>query len=174
LKETLPDLLTVRLQGGSFGAFRGFVAYSPSLDNADAFISYEGSHSEGPFINPLRYDRHNITGNYTRRLSKQESLGFKLNFGANDFFSSGQIPLDLVQDGQLQRFGFIDPFDGGRIRLGTLGAYYKRDLANGDVFKVDGFLARSYSTFIQTLHFSWSIKCMAMKSSSTTHACRKG
>ena len=151
LKETLPDLLTVRLQGGSFGAFRGFVAYSPSLDNADAFISYEGSHSEGPFINPLRYDRHNITGNYTRRLSKQESLGFKLNFGANDFFSSGQIPLDLVQDGQLQRFGFIDPFDGGRIRLGTLGAYYKRDLANGDVFKVDGFLARSlfdlYSNF---------------------------
>src|SRR6476646_243870 len=34
LKETLPELLTVRLQGGSFGAFRGFVAYSPSLKNA--------------------------------------------------------------------------------------------------------------------------------------------
>ena len=151
LKETLPELLTVRLQGGSFGAFRGFVAYSPSLDNADAFISYEGSHSQGPFISPLRYDRHNISGNYTRHLSKQESLGFKLNFGVNDFFSSGQIPLDLVRDGQLQRFGFIDPFDGGRIRLGTFAAYYKRDLENGDIFKVDGFLARSlfdlYSNF---------------------------
>ena len=151
LKETLPELLTVRLQGGSFGAFRGFVAYSPSLDKADAFISYEGSHSQGPFISPLRYDRHNISGNYTRHLSKQESLGFKLNFGVNDFFSSGQIPLDLVRDGQLQRFGFIDPFDGGRIRLGTFAAYYKRDLENGDIFKVDGFLARSlfdlYSNF---------------------------
>ena len=151
LKETLPELLTVRLQGGSFGAFRGFVAYSPSLDKADAFISYEGSHSQGPFISPLRYDRHNISGNYKRHLSKHESLGFKLNFGVNDFFSSGQIPLDLVRDGQLQRFGFIDPFDGGRIRLGTFAAYYKRDLENGDIFKVDGFLARSlfdlYSNF---------------------------
>ena len=151
LKESLPNRLTVRLQGGSFDAYRGMVAYSPGLEHADAFLAYDGSHTDGPFINPGRYTRHNVTGNYTRHLDDQQSLGFKLNFGANDFYSSGQIPLDLVASGQLDRFGFIDPFDGGRVRMGTFGAYYKRDFANGDILKVDGFLGRSlfdlYSNF---------------------------
>lgn len=151
LKESLPNLLTVRLQGGSFAAYRAFVAYSPALEKADAFIAYDGSHTDGPFINPGRYQRNNITGNYTRHLSDKQSLGFKLNVGTNDFYSSGQIPLDLVGDGQLDRFGFIDPFDGGRVRMGTLAIYYKRDFTNGDILKVDGFLGRSlfdlYSNF---------------------------
>jgi hypothetical protein len=151
LKETLPNLLTVRLQGGSFGAFRGFVGYSPDLKNADAFVAYEGAHTDGPFINPGRYNRHNVTGNYTLHLNQRESLGFRLNIGTNDFYSSGQVPLDLVDAGQLNRFGYIDPFDGGRVRLGTFGAYYRRELANGGILKVDGFLGRSlfdlYSNF---------------------------
>ncbi|MGH9543847.1 MAG: carboxypeptidase regulatory-like domain-containing protein, partial [Terriglobales bacterium] len=143
LKESLPNLLTVRAQGGSFNAYRGLVIYSPALNKANAFIAYDGSHTDGPFINPGRYKRHIITGNYTRHLNEKESLGFKLNFGTNDFFSSGQIPLDLVASGQLNRFGFIDPFDGGRVKLGTFATYYKRDFASGDILKVDGFLGRS-------------------------------
>jgi hypothetical protein len=156
LKESLPNLLTLRVQGGSFDAYRTFVGYSPALQDADAFISYEGAHTDGPFINPGRYGRNNITGNYTRRMNEKESLGFKLNFGTNDFYSSGQIPLDQVAEGNLDRFGFIDPFDGGRVRLGTSSTYYKRDLANGDILKVDGFLGRSlfdlYSNFTFFLH----------------------
>jgi outer membrane receptor protein involved in Fe transport len=156
LKESLPDQLTVRLQGGSFGAYRGFIAYSPELQGADAFLAYEGTHTDGPFINPGRYSRNNITANYTRHLDRSKSLGFKLNFGTNDFYSSGQIPLDLVESGKLPRFGYIDPFDGGRVRLGTFGTYYKKELASGDIFKMDGFLARSlfdlYSNFTFFLH----------------------
>jgi outer membrane receptor protein involved in Fe transport len=151
LKESLPNLVTVRVQGGSFDAYRGFVAYSPALECAEAFIVYDGSHTDGPFINPGRYGRNNVTGNYTRHLNDNESLGFKLNFGTNDFYSSGQIPLDLVATDQLARFGYIDPYDGGRVRLGTFGTYYKRDFANGDILKLDGFLGRSlfdlYSNF---------------------------
>jgi outer membrane receptor protein involved in Fe transport len=151
LKEKLQDALMVRLQGGSFGAYRGFVGYSPALEKADTFVAYEGSHTDGPFINPGRYGRNNVTGNYTRHLDDKQSLGFKLNFGTNDFYSSGQIPLDFVASGQLARFGYIDPFDGGRVRMGTFGSYYKRELENGDILKVDGFLARSlfdlYSNF---------------------------
>src|SRR5205809_5548470 len=117
--------------------------YSPQFDRADSFIAYEGTDTDGPFISPLRYQRDNVTGNYTWHISEKESLGFKLNVGRNDFFSSGQIALDLVADGQLDRFGYVDPFDGGRVRLGTLGIYYRRDLASGDIFKVDGFLTRN-------------------------------
>jgi hypothetical protein len=151
LKESLPNLLTVRVHGGSFDAYRSLVAFSPGLEHADAFVAYDGSNTDGPFINPGRYKRNNVTGNYTRHLNEKQSLGFKLNFGITDFYSSGQITLDLVASGRLNRFGFIDPFDGGKVRLGTFGTYYKRDFSHGDVLKVDGFLGRSlfdlYSNF---------------------------
>ena len=45
-------------------------------------------------------------------------LGFRVIIGRNDFYSSGQIPLDLAASGQMERFGYIDPNDGGRVRLG--------------------------------------------------------
>lgn len=143
LKESLPDEITARFQGGSFGTFRTFLAYSPALESGDALVAYEGSRTDGPFKTPLAYKRDNVTGNYIRRLSENQQLGFKFNFGRNDFVSSGQIPLDEVFEGRLDRFGFIDPENGGRVRNGVLSAYYRRDLAEGSVFKVDGFLGRS-------------------------------
>jgi len=151
LKESLPDAATLRVQGGSFGSYRTFFGLSPALDKVDAFLAYEGSRTDGPFDNPLRYKRDNITGNYTRHLSNDEAIGFKLNFGRNDFFSSGQLPLDLVAAGRLSRFGYVDPSDGGKMRLGTTGVYYRKTYSSGDSFKADGFLSRSlfdlYSNF---------------------------
>ncbi|HJU55081.1 MAG TPA: TonB-dependent receptor [Pyrinomonadaceae bacterium] len=142
-KESLPDVFTARVQGGSFDTFRGFFAYSPKLDHAVGFLAYEASRTDGPFISPLRYKRDNLTGNYTRDLNARSALGFKLNLGRNDFFSSGQIPLDEVFAGRLDRFGFIDPDNGGRVRSGTVGVYYRTELSGNSVFKVDGYLTRS-------------------------------
>ncbi len=143
LKESLPDQLTMRFQAGAFGNRRMFLAYSPKIGNADSFIAYEKSHLDGPFINPGRYNRDNLTGNYTYHLSDKEAIGFKMNVGRNYFYSSGQIPLDLVSAGQLDRFGFIDPTTGGRIRTGVFGAYYRKEWENGSIFKADGFVTRS-------------------------------
>src|SRR3989441_4357804 len=151
LKQSLSDQITARLQGGSFGSYRTFLGYSPSLEKAEAFLAYEESRTSGPFLNPLRYKRDNLTGNYTKRLTDRESLGFKFNFGRNDFYSSGQIPLDLVASGQLPRYGFVDLNDGGRVRMGAAGVYYQRNLKSGDSLKLDAFASRSlfdlYSNF---------------------------
>ena len=142
-RERLPDPLTLRLQGGSFDTLRTFLAYSPRFKSADSFIAYEGSRTDGPFINPLRYRRDNLTANYTKRLGEREALGFKINTGRNNFFASGQIPLDEVATGRLDRFGFIDPDNGGRIRTGVFGTYYRKEGAAGKTFKADGFVSRS-------------------------------
>jgi len=55
-------------------------------------FTLRGSRTDGPFLNPLRYKRDNVTGNYTWKRNENEALGFKLNLGRNDFDSSGQIP----------------------------------------------------------------------------------
>lgn len=150
-RETLPEQYTVRLQGGNFNTGRGFLAYSPDVQKVDAYLAYEGSYTDGPFQSPGRYRRDNVNGNYTRRLGVNEKLGFRILFGRNNFDSSGQIPQDLVNAGLLDRYGYVDPSDGGRVRLGIASTYFSKTLKNGDVFKADGFLSRSlfdlYSNF---------------------------
>jgi outer membrane receptor protein involved in Fe transport len=151
LKESLDDQVIARFQGGSFGSFRTFLGYSPVVKRGKAIVAYEGSRTDGPFINPLDYKRDNISGNYIRNLSETKSLGFKLSLGRNDFVSSGQTPLDEVAAGRLDRFGFIDPDNGGRVRSGVFSVYLKKESGAGSIFKLDGFIARSlfdlYSNF---------------------------
>jgi hypothetical protein len=142
-RDSLPDKLTTRFQGGSFGSARGFLGFSPELKDGDAVIAYEGSYTEGPFVNPLGYRRDNLTGSYLRRLSPNVSYGLKLNAARNEFTSSGQLPLDEVTTGRFDPFGFVDPTQGGRVRSGTIGAYLRHEGAAGDVLKLDGFVGRS-------------------------------
>jgi len=143
LKESLPHHFTARFQGGAHNTRRAFLAYSPKWKGYDAFIAYEPSYTDGPFISPLKYRRDNVTGNFARKFDEDTTLGFKFNFGRNNFYSSGQIPLDLVNNGSLDRFGFIDPENGGRVVLGTIGGYFHRSWDDGTVFKADAFVGRS-------------------------------
>ncbi|HYP13330.1 MAG TPA: hypothetical protein VEQ63_05365, partial [Bryobacteraceae bacterium] len=143
MRESLPDALTTRIQGGFFGAVRGFLGWSPQLHSGDAVLAYEGSYSDGPFQNPLGYRRDNVTGSWTHRISERFTFGLKANGGRNEFTSSGQLPLDEVVDGRLDRFGFIDPSQGGVVRSGTVGAYFRKEGTAGSVLKLDGFVTRS-------------------------------
>ena len=142
-RQTLPDEWTARIQGGSFNSERGFLSYSPNIKSVDSFIAYEGSHIDGPFQKPLDYRRDNITGNFTKRLTPARSVGFRLNGGRNGFNSSGQIPLNEVSAGRLDRFGYLDPGDGGRITAGTLGAYFRQEQKSGAIWRADAFVSRS-------------------------------
>ncbi len=143
MKESLLQQFTARIQAGSFDTFRTFLAYSPQIKDVSSFIAYEGSYSNGPFINPLRYRRDSVTGNFTYKIDDTKSAGFKFNGGRNNFFSSGQIPLDEVFAGRLDRFGFIDPENGGKVQLGTVGTYYRKEWKSGANFKADAFVGRS-------------------------------
>ena len=142
-KESLPQQLILRFQGGSFDTARTFLAYSPQIKNVSSFLSYEGTFTNGPFINPLRYRRHNVTGNLTYKIDENQAIGFKLNFGTNDTKSSGEIPVGEVYAGRLDRFGALDTDHRSRVRGGTIGTFYRKEFSSGKTFKVDGFLGRS-------------------------------
>lgn len=143
LRQSMPDKLTTRLQGGSFGSVRGFLAISPEVQNGDALFSYEGSYTDGPFQSPLGYRRDNFTGSFLRRLSDRDTFGVKLSAARNEFTSSGQLPLDEVFAGRLDPFGSLDPTQGGDVRSGTVAGYWRREGDAGEVWKLDGFISRS-------------------------------
>ncbi len=151
LKESLPQKLTARIQGGGFDTWRGFFAWSPNVARRDALFAYEGSHTDGPFLRPLAYNRNNVTGNSTWQFDANRRFGLKWNGGTNNFNSSGQIPLDEVAAGRLDRYGYIGQGDGGDIQGGRVGAYFRQDFDGGSSFKADVFSERSlfdlYSNF---------------------------
>ncbi|MCB1022384.1 MAG: TonB-dependent receptor plug domain-containing protein, partial [Acidobacteria bacterium] len=152
LKEELANVFTARVQGGSFNTKRVFLGWSPDVDWRDMFFAYEGSSSDGPFVKPLDYVRHNVTGNHTWILGRGERrFGLKWNGGLNQFQSSGQVPLDEVAAGRMDRFGYISPGDGGDVQQGRLGSYWRKDFDRGTVWKADAFVERSlfdlYSNF---------------------------
>src|SRR5271157_2132921 len=84
-RESLPDQVTLRLQGGNFDTGRGFLAYSPDVRHTDAYIAYDGWYTDGPFRNPGRYRRDNVNANYTKSLGEDEKIGFRFLFGRNNF-----------------------------------------------------------------------------------------
>ena len=150
-RESLPDQYTVKFEAGRFNAKRGFIGYSPDSTKLDSYVAYDGSYTDGPFLSPSRYRRDNVNTNVTRALGQNRKAGMRFIFGRNNFDSSGQLPLDLVAAGSLDRFGYIDPTDGGRVRLGTLSAYFSQSGNDGSTFRADAFLGRSlfdlYSNF---------------------------
>lgn len=150
-RESMPHRITARLQGGSFNARRAFLAYSPDTPSLDSYVAYEGGYTDGPFVAPNRYRRDNLNANFSRHLGEKHRLGARLLFGRNNFRSSGQIPVDLIDSGALDRFGGIDDTNGGGAKLGTVSLYYSLQRANGDTFKADAFVSRSlldlYSNF---------------------------
>ena len=151
LRESLPEEWTFKVQGGTYDSVRTFFAWSPELDGREALIAYEGSHSDGPFIKPLDYIRHNVTANHMWKLAGEKHFGFKFNGGTNEFGSSGQIPTDEVVAGRLDRFGAVSPGDGGTVQQGRLGAYFRKDFRSSASLRADAFVERSlfdlYSNF---------------------------
>jgi len=143
MKERLENAWTLRAQGGSFNGYRTFAAWSPHGRTTDAVLAWEHAYTDGPFVNPLHYVRDNGTGSVTRRLDARQSVGVKFNAARNDFDSSGQVPMDLVYAGTLDRFGYMDPTDGGRVRSGTASAYYKRAADANNTLRADAFVGRS-------------------------------
>lgn len=105
-RESLPDQFTAAAAGGSFNTGRGFLAFSPDVNKVDSYFACDGSCTDGPFQSPGRYRRDNVNANYTKTLSDNQKFGVRFIFVRNNFDSSGQIPLDLVASGKLDRFGY--------------------------------------------------------------------
>ncbi|MEZ5307250.1 MAG: TonB-dependent receptor [Pyrinomonadaceae bacterium] len=150
-RESLPSILTARFQGGSFDTSRAFVAFSPKIKKVDSFLAYKFNRTNGPFENPLRYRRDNLSGNFAIRKSKKLSFGLKFNGGRNSFYSSGQLPTDLIEDGSLNRFGLIDPDNGGFVESGSVLGYLRWQNEKGLTVHADAGVNRSlfdlYSNF---------------------------
>src|SRR5262249_58142882 len=94
----------------------------------------EGYYTNGPFLNDNRYFRANLLGKVTTNLSSRDELSLTGTFQQAKWNASGEIPLRAVNDGALDRFGAIDPSEGGNTLRSTVRLNYHYDTSSGGQF----------------------------------------
>ena len=117
-----------KFEGGSFNYYRGLFASSPKVGDGVFLYALEGVHNDGPFQRGDNY----LKGNGVLRYSQEhEDTGWSVTFMGYkaDWNSTDQIPKRAVDSGRIDRFGLIDPTDGGDSQRYSLTAEWHRQSA---------------------------------------------
>lgn len=135
-RETVEEGI-VQAAGGQFNQQRYMTMFSPTTGKVRTLIAAEGYHMDGPFLNANRYNRFNGLAKATMNPTGRSELSLTGTYYQGRWNASGQIPLQLVNDGQLDRFGSPDPTEGGRTERATAALRYHYDAPGGGRFFAD-------------------------------------
>jgi outer membrane receptor protein involved in Fe transport len=129
----------VQSAGGQFGTQRHLLMFSPTKEKIRTLIAAEGYYTNGPFQNDNRYVRSNLFGKMTTSLSGRDELSLTGTFQQSQWNASGEIPLRAVNEGSLDRFGAIDPSEGGKTLRSTARLNYHYDTTSGGQFFANAY-----------------------------------
>ena len=115
---------TVEIAGGSFNTQRYLALLSPTRDLVKTFIAFEGYRNDGPFEHPNGYLRFNLFAKATTNLAEDMKLSVWASHYRAEWHGSGQIPSRAIRAGLIDRFGAIDPNEGGITQRTNLNVDY--------------------------------------------------
>jgi outer membrane receptor protein involved in Fe transport len=111
-KDVVPEN-TLQVSGGSFNTQRYLALLSPTRDALKTFVAVEGYRGDGPFQHPNGYARFNLFAKASATLAEDLKLSLWGSYYQADWHGSGEVPLRAVREGVIDRFGSIDPSEGG-------------------------------------------------------------
>ena len=129
----------VQATGGQFDTQRYLLMFSPTKEKIRTLFAAEGYYTNGPYEHDNRYLRTNVLGKMTTNLTGRDELSLKATFQKSKWNASGEIPLRAVQDGTLDRFGSIDPSEGGTTLRATGVLNYHYDTSSGGLFFANAY-----------------------------------
>lgn len=127
------DNSKVQLEAGSFNTARALVMLDLLKKNKQkqsAYIASEFNYTDGPTDNKQFFNRFNIFGNYINNINKNFTLRGTASAFKSSWNASGQIPQRSVDDGSIDRFGSIDPTEGGIVSKYSLNLFAEQKLSN--------------------------------------------
>ncbi|HJU05921.1 MAG TPA: TonB-dependent receptor [Nitrospiraceae bacterium] len=129
----------VQLAGGQFDTQRYLLMLSPTKDKVRTLFAGEAYYTNGPFVNDNRYFRANLLGKMTMNPTTRSELSLTGTFHKAQWNASGEIPLRAVTEGLIDRFGAIDPSEGGKTLRTTGRLNYHYDTASGGRFFANAY-----------------------------------
>jgi len=151
--DSLPQSLA-ELTGGNFGHARALFAGSPGVGGGKLLYALELFHEDGPWEHPDDYRRLNGVLRYSRKDGDAKwgvtAMGYYGIWNATD-----QIPERAVAEGEIDRFGTIDPTSGGKTYRFSLSGDYQQNLGAA-LFQANVYAVRYwldlFSNFTYFLH----------------------
>jgi hypothetical protein len=143
--DTLPNSM-VRLEAGSAPTQRAFsnsrllvlLNIPTGLRNVTAYVGGEYGYSPGYFDYDSKYSRFNAYGKMKIAMANNAALTFSLSTFSATWNGSGQIPERAVTEGIIDRFGSLDPSEGGTTQKTTLNLEYVKNTPTSQ-FKTNVF-----------------------------------
>lgn len=137
-RDVLKDNV-VQAVGGQFDTQRYVLMLSPTKEKVRTLFAAEGYYTNGPFLNDNRYFRANLLGKLTLNPTARSEFSITGTYHKAQWNASGEIPLRAVMDGSLDRFGAVDPTEGGSTERATGRLQYHYDTASGGRLFADAY-----------------------------------
>ncbi len=118
------------VETGDDDYLRGLLAGSAELGGGSVLMAVDHSETNGPWLLDERFHKTNALLRYSH---DTEGGRFAVTAQGYDgeWRSTDQIPLRAVQSGAIDRFGFVDPTDGGESHRYSLAADWYEQLGAG-------------------------------------------
>lgn len=129
-------------EGGSFDRMRYVAGASPRLGAVKTLLAGQAYYSNGPFENEEHFARYNAYAKLTLEPSHHHELSLAGSVYAGDWDASGQIPQREVSAGRLDRFGAIDPTEGGRTDRENADLHWDWRPSSVDAFSFQAYASR--------------------------------
>ncbi|HEX7070892.1 MAG TPA: TonB-dependent receptor [Rhodothermales bacterium] len=138
-KDHLDENL-VRVEGGAFGTASITTLYAiPRGDTREgAYLAGQFYQTDGPFESPQSFRRLNLFGKFHTHLSADARLAVSASGFSAAWDASGQVPAIAVDQGVIDRFGAIDPLEGGTTARQDVNVIYEAG-APGSRFSLQGY-----------------------------------
>ncbi|MBS0445317.1 MAG: TonB-dependent receptor [Proteobacteria bacterium] len=140
LADTLPRGIA-SLTVGEHEYERALVAKSRPFGDGNLLYALEAAHNNGPWDYPEKFHRLNGVLRYSFGDAANRSSITAMAYSAG-WNSTDQIPQYAVQAGLIDRFGAIDPTDGGQTARYSLSFNTERQYADG-TFRFNAYAIRS-------------------------------
>lgn len=129
-RESVPQTI-VQSAGGNFNTQRHLFMTSPTHDRFRTLFAGEFYYTDGPYDFVNRNTRYNGLAKLTFDPSATSQLSVTLSQYYGRWNGSGQLPLRDVRSGGVDRFGSLDPSEGGKSLRSTGRLDYHYDLPGG-------------------------------------------
>lgn len=147
--DELPNTGTVYLAGGvpvtgRRAIDRRMVAIaSPEMREGDkTILAAEIGEQDGAFVNPQDFQRGIAMGKWQGRVGRG-TLRLATTWYTAKWNQSGQLPADEIAAGRLDRFGAIDPTEGGSATRASVAAGYEMKAGEGGTVRVNAYGVRN-------------------------------
>ena len=144
----------VQFEAGRFNTFRTLAMIDLLKKNKDkqsAYVAGEFNYTDGPTINKQNFNRFNLFGKYNLLIKNNTQLTASLSAFKSKWNASGQIPTRAVEEGLIDRFGSIDPNEGGNTERHNsnilLTHNFKNDISWQNQIYYSRYIFNLYSNF---------------------------